>query len=75
VSDARDALSDDEAIAARELFRSHRHALGKLMEMGSHAKALKDAGMGSDVACSARLDRYDVLPFLEKGRIVCVPWG
>jgi 2-phosphosulfolactate phosphatase len=73
LSDVRDSLCDDEAIAARELFRSHRHALAKLMEMGNHAKSLDDAGMDSDVAFAARVDRYAVVPLLESGRVVCAP--
>jgi 2-phosphosulfolactate phosphatase len=71
VSDVRETRSDDEAIAARELFRGHRRRLGRLMEMSNHGRALNDAGMGPDVAFCARVDRYDVLPVLESGRIVC----
>lgn len=71
VSDVRETVYDDEAIAARELFRSHRRRLVRLMEMSNHGRALNDAGMGPDVAFCARVDRYDVLPVLESGRVVC----
>lgn len=69
VSAARETLCDDEAIAARELFRGHRASLAALLRMGNHAKALEIAGLGADVAFSTVLDRYDVLPKLENGRI------
>lgn len=73
VSALRQTACDDEALAARELFRGHRSSLAALVRMGNHAKALEDAGLGADVAVSTVLDRYDVLPILEGGRITASP--
>ena len=69
VSALRQTICDDEAIAARELFRAHRSSLAALVRVGNHAKALENDGLGADVAFSTVLDRYDVLPQLEGGRI------
>lgn len=69
VSALRQTLCDDEAIAARELYRGHRSSLAALVRVGNHAKALENDGLGADVAFSTVLDRHDVLPKLENGRI------
>ena len=69
----RETLCDDEALAARELFRGHRASLAALVRMGNHAKQLEKAGLGADLADSTVLDRYDVLPKLENGRITASP--
>lgn len=65
----RDTTCDDEAIAARELFAGHGENAAALLEMGNHAQALHRAGFGRDVAFAAQIDRHDVLPSLEAGRI------
>ena len=73
IGSLRETHGDDEAIAARELFRANRGALAALLEQGNHALALRRAGFGSDIPFAAKLDRYDVLPALEDGAVVASP--
>ncbi len=66
----REIDCDDEAVAARELFRANEGRLSALVAMGNHARALKDAGFGGDVDFSLVLDRLDVVPVLDGNRLV-----
>jgi 2-phosphosulfolactate phosphatase len=75
LNESGEVACDDEAIAARELFRGHRHALAALLRNGNHAKALERAGFGSDVEFCAKLDRYDVLPAFADGSLTASSLG
>lgn len=60
---------DDEATAARELYRGQRSALLELLRSGNHAQALIEAGFAPDVDFCAQLDRFEILPAMSEGRI------
>ena len=62
---AGDALLDDAAIAAAEVFRANRADLPGFLAEGSHARTLAEAGFAADVREAAVLDRYAVVPFLD----------
>ncbi len=61
---------DDLALAARDAFRQNRERLPEALASCRHAGALREAGLGDDVAFCARQDAFDVVPVLAAGRLV-----
>jgi 2-phosphosulfolactate phosphatase len=71
----REVRCDDEAIAARELFRARRHDLAALLHLGNHARSLQRAGYAGDIDFAAQIDRYDVLPTLSGDSVAAARQG
>ncbi|MDH5450099.1 MAG: 2-phosphosulfolactate phosphatase [Candidatus Bathyarchaeota archaeon] len=64
------AQLSDTAIVSLLSFERARRSLKKVIQRGSHAQYLKSKGFGDDVAFCARMNVFNIVPFLEKGRTV-----
>ena len=70
VSARKSTSPDDAAIAAAVLFTAHENSLESLLRRGNHAQALVQSGMEDDIPFAAQVDRCDLVPVYEDGRIV-----
>ncbi len=62
----------DAARAAMTVYEANAKHLTTALALGTHARALRDAGFAADVASCARLDVLDVVPVYRDGLITAL---
>ena len=63
-------FADDAVLVARSLFELSKENMANLVKGSSHAKRLSKFNVQRDIEFCLTLDKFDVLPVLEEGRIV-----